>query len=120
MILKKYRETILALIVLFLVRQSTFAIYLHQKIWWIFAFFVAIDYLIKFIFEEGMANNRDKLIQFYVLSVAIKFILILIFVGLCLYFFPQNRNLFVINVFVFYLFFTCFEISGFVCKLRRF
>jgi hypothetical protein len=44
----------------------------------------------------------------------------LVFIGFGLYMYKENQNLFVVNVFVLYLFFTIFEISTLLSKLRRF
>jgi hypothetical protein len=93
---------------------------LHDKIWVIFAFFVALDFLVKILVEQGMAKKRENFIQFYLTSVVLRFILLLVFMGFGLYRYKENQNLFVLNVFVLYLFFTIFEISILLSKLRRF
>ncbi|MCP9770897.1 hypothetical protein EGI22_23580 [Lacihabitans sp. LS3-19] len=93
---------------------------LHSKIWVIFAFFVALDFLVKILVEQAMGNKRENFVQFYLSSVVLRFLLMLIFIGFGLYRFKENQNLFVLNVFAFYLFFTIFEISILLRKLRRF
>lgn len=70
--------------------------------------------------DLGMKNNREKFIQFYLSAVVIRIVLILVFIGFGIFKFKENRNLFVINTIVLYLFFTIFEISIFIRKLRRF
>jgi hypothetical protein len=111
---------IVLFIVLFLVKLSPFNYLLHSKIWIIFAFFVALDYLVKMLIEQAMSDKRENFVQFYLASVVLRFILILVFLALSLYRFKDNQNLFVLNVFAFYLFFTIFEISILLRKLRRF
>lgn len=117
---KKYAPSLILFLVLFLVKLSPLQYFLHSKIWIIFAFFVALDFLVKMLVEQGMTNNRESFIQFYLASVVLRFILLLIFVGFGLYMYKENQNLFVVNVFVLYLFFTIFEISTLLSKLRRF
>lgn len=118
--LRKYAISFILFIVLFLVKLSPFKEYLHEKIWVIFAFFVALDFLVKMLVEQGMSNKRENFIQFYLASVVLRFLLLLVFVGFGLYMYKENQNLFVVNVFVLYLFFTIFEISTLLSKLRRF
>ena len=120
MIFKKYALSFILFIVLFLVKLSTWQHFLHSKIWIIFAFFVALDFLIKMLVEQGMSNKRENFVQFYLASVVLRFILLLVFIGFGLYMYKENQNLFVVNVFVLYLFFTIFEISTLLSKLRRF
>ena len=120
MILKKYAVSYVLFIVLFLVKLSPLQHVLHDKIWVIFAFFVALDFLVKILVEQGMAKKRENFIQFYLTSVVLRFILLLVFMGFGLYRYKENQNLFVLNVFVLYLFFTIFEISILLSKLRRF
>ena len=118
--LKKYILSLILFIVLFLVKLSPLNYLLHSKIWVIFAFFVALDFLIKILIEQAMSNKRENFVQFYLASVVLRFIFMLIFIGFGLFRFKDNQNLFVLNVFAFYLFFTIFEISILLRKLRRF
>jgi len=85
MIFKKYALSIILFIVLFLVKLSRWQHFLHSKIWVIFAFFVALDFLIKMLVEQGMANKRENFVQFYLASVVLRFILLLVFIGFGLY-----------------------------------
>lgn len=67
-----------------------------------------------------MGFERDNFINFYLASTVIRMIMILIFLGAFLWLFPENRKLFLLTSVVFYLFFTIFEISILLRKLRRF
>ena len=118
--LKKYALSFALFIVLFLVKLSSLEYILHAKIWIIFAFFIALDFLVKILIEQGMGNKRENFVQFYLASVVMRFLLMLIFIGFGLYKFKDQQNLFVLNVFALYLFFTFFEISTLLRKLRRF
>ena len=120
MIFKNYLVDIVSFIVLFLVSMSPFSRYLHSQKWIIFAFFVSLNFLVTMLVDLGMKNNREKFIQFYLSAVVIRIVLILMFIGFGIFKFKENRNLFVINTIVLYLFFTIFEISIFIRKLRRF
>jgi hypothetical protein len=118
--MKKYIASVLSIIVLFLVNISNWAYILHPQKWLILAFFVSLDFLVNILFSHALANKRENFIQFYLSSVVIRMVLILIFMAFGLYVFAENRNLFVLNIIVFYLFFTFFEISILLRKLRRF
>lgn len=120
MILKKYSSILIAFIVLFLVSVSPFAKILHPKIWIIFSFFLALDFLVKILLDQAFDNNRENFIQFYLATVVLRFILLLIFIAFGLYRYKENQQLFILNIFAFYLFFTIFEISTILRKLRRF
>jgi hypothetical protein len=118
--LKNYISILAGLIVLFLVMLSPLNKFLHPKIWLIFAFFASLDFMITTISNLGLGNNREKFIQFFLTTVVLKFILILIFIAVMMYLDKENKYLLVWNVFGFYLFFTIFEISTLLRKLRRF
>ncbi len=118
--MKKYISIIAGLIVLFLVSISPLNKFLHPKIWLIFAFFASLDFLVITISNLGLGNNREKFIQFFLTTVVLKFILIMAFTGIVMYLDKENKFVLAVNVFVFYLFFTIFEISTLLRKLRRF
>lgn len=105
-------------VVLFLVRQSSYQHLLHPQIWYIFLFFAVLHFLVVRIADMGF--ERDNFINFYLASTVIRMILILLFAGAMLWFFPENRKLFLLTAVVFYLFFTIFDISILLRKLRRF
>lgn len=108
----------LLFVVLFLVGQSSYSHLLHPQIWYIFLFFAVVHILVTRIADMGF--ERDNFINFYLASMVIRMILILIFTGAFLWLFPENRKLFLLTAVVFYLFFTIFEISILLRKLRRF
>lgn len=105
-------------IVLFLVNQSSYQYLLHPQIWYIFLFFVVLDILILNIVNIGF--SQGNFINFYLASTVVRMVLVMIFMGVFMYFYPENRKLFLITSVVLYLFFTIFEISVLLRKLRRF
>ena len=105
-------------IVLFLVNASPYHHILPPEIWYIFIFFTSLHLLAGRLADMGF--ERDSFINFYLASTAIRMVLILIFVGVFLWLYPDNRKHFLLTAVVFYLFFTIFEISILLRKLRRF
>lgn len=118
--LKNLGLIVFFIIVFFLAEYFKLEGYFHVGKWYILAFFGALSYLSHLLIESGFENKRENFVQFYMISVVLRMILILVFVAVGIYFFPENQMLFAINIFVFYLFFTFFEISTLLRKLRRF
>lgn len=116
--LTRFIPALVLFVVLFLVRQSSWQHLLHPQIWYIFLFFAVVHFLVVRIADMGF--ERDNFINFYLASTVIRMIMILIFLGAFLWLFPENRKLFLLTSVVFYLFFTIFEISILLRKLRRF
>lgn len=116
--LTRFVPALLLFVVLFLVKQSSYQHLLHPQIWYIFLFFILIQFLMVRLADMGF--ERDNFINFYLASTVIRMVMLLIFVGIFLWLFPENRKLFLLTVVVFYLFFTIFEISILLRKLRRF
>ncbi len=112
--LQPYSHIILAIIVLFIVQASPAATVLHTKVWYILVFFIMLDYFLSNLTNQGFKTNN--FITFYFASMVSRMILVLIFLGVGLYYFPENRKLFTSNVIAFYLFFTIFEISNLLRK----
>ncbi len=111
--------TILLGIVFLIVESTGYAAgILHPEFEYILAFFFALSLLIDQLISQAFRNNREKFVQFYLSISIVRFILSLIFVGIFLYLDIEDKNLFVINFFVLYLFYTCFEIWGVYRKLR--
>jgi len=114
----RFIPALVLFVVLFLVKQSSCHHLLHPQIWYIFLFFTFIHLLVIRIADMGF--ERDNFINFYLASTVIRMVMILVFVGIFLWLFPENRKLFLLTSVVFYLFFTIFEISILLRKLRRF
>lgn len=91
---------------------------LHPYKWYILAFYFALSFLIDQLMSQAFRNNREKFVQFYLSISIIRFILSLIFIGIFLFIGVGDSALFIINFFVLYLFYTCFEIWGVYRKLR--
>ena len=116
--LLSYIPAVILFLLLVLADYLGFGHLLHPKIWYIFLFFVFLDFFVFRISKMGIEKNN--FINLHLGGVVTKMILILIFVGMFMYFFPENRKLFLINVLVFYLYFSIFEIWILVRNLRRF
>ncbi|WP_367915533.1 hypothetical protein [Leadbetterella sp. DM7] len=116
--LTSFIPPLLLFVVLFLVKQSSCQYLLHPQIWYIFLFFTTVHLLVVRMADMGF--DRDNFINFYLASTVIRMVFILIFTGIFLWLFPENRKLFLLTTVVFYLFFTIFEISVLLRKLRRF
>ncbi|MFN4144221.1 MAG: hypothetical protein ACK4GN_00235 [Runella sp.] len=106
-------------IVLFTANFFSVGYYIHPQKWEILAFFATLSLVQHRLMEQGWRNNREKFVQFYLTTVVIKLLLSLIFVGIFLYLKVPDPNSFVLTFFVFYLFYTIFEIYGMVRNLRR-
>jgi hypothetical protein len=111
--------TLILGIVLFLAPYMGLNSYLHPYIWYILAFFLGISFLTHRLMEFGFKNKREKFVPFYISTIVAKLIFSLVFIGLFLYKGLSDSFLFVINFFALYLFYTCFEIYGLYCNLRR-
>jgi len=114
----RFLPVLILFVVLFLVDRSSLQYLLHPKIWYLFLFFTVVHLLAAKMADTGF--EQDNFINFYLAATVIRMILILVFVGIFLWLFPENRKLFLMNAVVFYLFFTIFEISTLLRKLRRF
>lgn len=112
--------TFIISIVLFLADYLGIGQYIHPQKWIILSFFVAISYLFHTLVEQGMRNNRENFIQFYLSTVVIRLIASLIFIGIELYLGVGDKKTFILTFFVLYLFFTLFELTILYRKLRRF
>lgn len=119
-IIADYKASLLIIAVFLILKYSFLSVYLHEKIEYIIVFFIAIDYLIKILVSKGLENKGDSFISYFMASMVLKMVLFLIFTGFMIFKFPGNSQLLVINIFALYLFFTFFEISEILRKLRRF
>ena len=106
-------------IILWGIKQTNLSEYIHQNMTFILVFFLFISYLNKLLFEIGMKNGREKLIQFMMGIQAFRFISSLVFIGIFAFLKINNIYIFVGNFFVLYLFSTNFEIITLLRKLRR-
>jgi hypothetical protein len=108
------------LIIVFFVADATgLGHLLHQQKWVILSFFVAYSFLFNRLIELGFREKRKNFIPFYLSSVALRLLLSIIFIGIELYRGLQQQELFVINFFVLYLFYTIFEIWNLNSNLRQ-
>jgi hypothetical protein len=107
-------------IVIYFAPQVGLFQYLHPQKWIILSFFFAISYLNHLLMQQGFAKNRENFVQFYLGSVVARLILSLLFIGTFVYFGTPDINIFIINFFVLYLFYTGFEIFGLYSNLRHF
>ncbi len=100
---------IIALIIVGLQKYG-FSNLVHEKIWEIFAFFLAIAFLNHQLMKGAFENNRQKFITFFMASVVARLILSLVFFGIFAFIKVENVQLFALNFFVLYLCALSFEI----------
>lgn len=111
--------TAILIIVFFLAKYFGIDYLLHPKKWLILGFFVAFSFLFHRVIEFGLREKQKNFIPFYLSTVVLRLILSLIFIGIELYLGLQNQELFILNFFVLYLFYTIFEIWNLSRKLRH-
>lgn len=111
--------TVALIIVFFSAKYLGIEYLFHQKKWLILGFFVAFSFLFHRVIEFGLREKQKNFIPFYLSTVVLRLILSLIFIGIELYLGLQNQELFILNFFVLYLFYTIFEIWNLSRKLRH-
>ncbi|CAH0994789.1 hypothetical protein EMA8858_00901 [Emticicia aquatica] len=111
--------TVILIIVFFLAKYIGLDFLLHQKKWLILGFFVAFSVLFHRVIEFGLREKQKNFIPFYLSTVVLRLILSLVFIGVELYLGLQNQELFILNFFVLYLFYTIFEIWNLSRNLRQ-
>jgi hypothetical protein len=107
-------------IIFYFAPQLGISSHIHPQKWIILAFFFALSYLNHLLMQFGFAKNRENFVQFYLGGITARLILSLIFLGTFAYLGVSDLNLFIINFFVLYLFYTGFEIFDLYRKLRHF
>ncbi len=111
--------TFILIIVFFLAKYLGFEFLLHPKKWLILGFFVAFSVLFHRVIEFGLREKQKNFIPFYLATVVLRLILCVIFIGVELYLGLQQQELFILNFFVLYLFYTVFEIWNLSRNLRQ-
>ena len=106
--------------ILYALAQTSFLTYLHPELKFIFVFLLFQTYLTFNLAQLGLKNKGEKFIPFQLISLTIRFILSVIFIGFFAYIHTPDMVLFVSNFFVLYLCSTNFEIFGLLRNLRRF
>ncbi len=108
----------LGIVFFFAQKTETGASLLHPTINYMLVFYLMLSYLIERLMSQGLRNNREKFVQFYMTVTVLRLLLCLVFVGIFLYNGVENPHLFILDFFALYLFYTCFEIWGIYRKLR--
>jgi hypothetical protein len=111
--------TVILIIVFFSAKYLGIEYLFHPKKWLILGFFVAFSFLFHRVIEFGLREKQKNFIPFYLSTVVLRLILSLIFIGIMLYLGLQKQELFILNFFVLYLFYTIFEIWNLSRKLRH-
>jgi len=111
--------TAILIIVFFLAKYIGFEYLLHPKKWLILGFFVTFSVLFHRVIEFGLREKQKNFIPFYLATVVLRLILCVIFIGVELYLGLQQQELFILNFFVLYLFYTVFEIWNLSSNLRQ-
>jgi hypothetical protein len=117
--LKTVTLTGIIIIVFFLFSFIGLGHLLHQQKWVMLIFFVSISFLLNLFSKQGLSNNRENFVTFYLASIVSRLILCIIFVGVELYLDVPDVKIFIINFFVLYLCYTVFEISELYRNLRQ-
>ncbi|WP_221393361.1 hypothetical protein [Dyadobacter sp. NIV53] len=117
--LRSTLATLLLGIVLFLAQRFHIDSLVHTNIWYILAFFFGLSFFIHRLMDIGLRNNREKFVTYYMATIVGRIILSLIFIAIFLYKGLTDPFIFIVNFFALYLFYTCFEIYGLYCNLRR-
>ena len=100
--------------------QTSVLAYMHPDLKFIFVFLLFQTYLTFNLAQLGLKNEGEKFIPFQMISLTIRFILSVVFIGYFAYIHTPNMVLFASNFFVLYLCCTNFEIFGLLRNLRRF
>jgi len=100
--------------------QTSVLTYMHPDLKFIFVFLLFQTYLTFNLAQLGLKNEGEKFIPFQMISLTIRFILSVVFIGYFAYIHTPNMVLFASNFFVLYLCSTNFEIFGLLRNLRRF
>lgn len=111
--------TILIGIVFFTAEHYSSTLLLPKEKWYILSFFFILAFLQHRITSLGFQENRERFVQFFLLTVVIRLILCILFVGIFLYLKVAQPAAFVVLFFVLYLFYTFFEVLGLYRNLRR-
>ncbi|WP_337042221.1 hypothetical protein [Emticicia sp. 17c] len=107
------------IIVFFLADFIGLGYLLHPQKWVILSFFVAFSFLFHRIIELAFREKRKNFVQFYLSTIVLRLFMSIIFIGIELYVGLKQQELFVINFFVLYLFYTIFEIWNLSSNLRQ-
>ena len=106
--------------ILWALAQTSLLPYLHPELKFIYVFLLFQTYLTFNLANLGSKNDGEKYIPFQMLTLSIRFILSVVFIGYFAYIRTPNMVLFASNFFVLYLCSTNFEIFGLLRNLRRF
>lgn len=106
-------------IVFFTAEYYNFLGSLPTEKWYMLAFFFTISVLQHRVMSFGFQDNREQFVQFYLVTVVLRLILCILFVGAFLYYKVSHPMEFVLTFFVLYLFYTFFEVLGLYRNLRR-
>lgn len=82
-------------------------------------FFLSISFLVHRLMDFGFQNNREKFVQFYMVTIVARIILCLVFVGVFLWRGVGGVKLFILDFLALYIFYTAFEIYILSRNLRR-
>lgn len=111
--------TIILAIAFFAADYYTDPVWLHPQWKAILIFFLCISFLLHRLMSAGFQNNREKFVQMYMASIVVRLILSIAFVAFFLYRKVDQKQLFIIDFLVLYLFYTGFEIHTLSRNLRR-
>lgn len=100
--------------------NSQYSELVHQKIWYVFAFFLVMQLLSSYIFNKVSIASRDNFTMLILAETVIRLIFCLIFIVIFIFNNEEKIQLLVANFFVLYLCSMIFEIQEKSRKLQRF
>ncbi|WP_162054094.1 hypothetical protein [Pontibacter pamirensis] len=120
--MKFYRDlaiiTAVLCVVIGALLQFTGYALVHPLIWYTLLFFIFITGFTYYLIELGNKNDPGSLHVYYLASMGFRMVLSIGVVLLYVYFFKENRLMFVFNFFALYFLFTGFEVYSLLSNLR--
>jgi hypothetical protein len=107
-------------IVFFLSDDWGIGTWFHADFPFLLAFFFSVGFLNQLLVRQGMANNREKFVTFYLASTVLRLILGFGFLVAFHLIGTADYERFVLNFLGLYVIFLCFEIWGTRRTLRHF
>jgi hypothetical protein len=105
--------------IIYLFQKFGYTQVIHEKIWVIFVFFLALAFLNYTLMKFGYEKNREKFITFFMASVVIRLVLSMVFLGAFIFIELNNIQIFVLNFIALYLCVLVFEIFENIRNLRQ-
>lgn len=93
-------------------------IIVHEKIWYIYFFMLLMSFLISLLNGFLLKSFAENFFNIMVLAMILRFIGIIVFIGIAVWPGMENIILFIADFFVIFLFYLVFDIYAFLSNLR--